>query len=81
MTGYHRQKYVAKPFDNVIVCLFAGEVPRGCVLWGVETMEFDTFIITQIVYVIGTFKSTTSNFSSVHIAHISTPSSFECLGV
>ncbi len=47
----------------------------------VETIEFDTFIIGQIVYVIVTFKSTISNFSKAHIVHISTPTSFKCLGV
>ncbi len=39
-------------------------------LVGVDTMEFDTFIITQIISVISTFKSTTSNFSMAQIAHL-----------
>ncbi len=41
------------------------------------------FIITQIVYVIVTFKSSTciATFSRAHIAHISTPTSLKCLGI
>ncbi len=38
----------------------------------VQTMEFDIFIITQIVYAIVTFKSIISTFSSAHNAHYRT---------
>ncbi len=36
----------------------------------VETKEFDVFIITQITYVIVTFKSTIPTCSRAHIAHL-----------
>ncbi len=45
----------------------------------VETMEFDIFIITQIIYVVVTFKSTIPTCSRAHIVHISVPTSFKCL--
>ncbi len=45
-------------------------------LLGVETMEFDFFvIITQIFYVRVTFKSITSSFSGAYITHTSVPTS------
>ncbi len=50
-------------------------------LMSVETMGFDIFIITQITYVIVTFKSTIPTCSRAHIAHISVPTSFKCLCV
>ncbi len=43
-----------------------------------ETMEFDIFIITQIVYVIVTFKLIIYSFCSAYIVHISTPTCFKC---
>ncbi len=46
-----------------------------------ETVEFDIFIITQIVYVIIIFKSIISTFTRAHTVHISTPTSLKCLGV
>ncbi len=45
----------------------------------VETMEFVIFIITQIVDVIVTFKSTISTFSRSHIVHISAPTNSKSL--
>ncbi len=41
-------------------------------------MEFDIFIITQIVYVIVNLKLIISSFSSAGIAHINTSTSFKC---
>ncbi len=59
----------------VLLCWLASEVvPRG---WrchsfmGIETMESDTFVNTQIVYVIVSFKSsTTCCLSSTNMAHL-----------
>ncbi len=47
-------------------------------LMSVETMEFDIFIITQIVYVIVTLKLIISSFSSAYIAYVSIHASFKC---
>ncbi len=44
----------------------------------VETMELGICIITQIVYIIVTFKLIISSFSRAYIAHISTPTGFKC---
>ncbi len=43
-----------------------------------ETMEFDIFISTQIVYVIITFKLIISIFSSTYITYISAATGFKC---
>ncbi len=64
---------------NTTLQFYSGEVPRGSFFMRVETIEFNIFIITQIVYVIITFKSIISAFSTAHIVYISTPTRFKCL--
>ncbi len=49
--------------------------------WNSVFWQFYYQIITQIVYVIVTFKSTISTLSMTHIAHISTPTHFKCFGI
>ncbi len=44
-------------------------------------MEFDIFIITQITYVIVTFKSTIPTCSRAHIAHVQVLNAFVYDGV
>ncbi len=47
----------------------------------VGTMECHIFIIIQIVYVIVSFKSIMFSFFMAYIEHISTHTSFKCLGI
>ena len=56
--------------------MYQGRFPE-VVSYKDETMEFDIFIITQIVYAIVTFKLVISSFSSAYIAHISAPTGFK----
>ncbi len=60
-----------------IFCCDPEEFPE-LVSYKTEIMEFDIFIITQIVYVKITFKWIISSFSSAYIAHISTHTHFKC---
>ncbi len=48
---------------------------------GVVTMGFRIFIITHNVYVVISFKSTTSSLSRAHIAHLSAPTNFKYLSI
>ncbi len=52
-----------------------------CFLWGLKQLEFDIFIITQILNVMVTFKSNISNFRRAYIPHISAPTPFKWLGI
>ncbi len=63
----------------VYIAVVKWEIPRGCFFnTKNETMEFDIFIIIQIVYVIVTFKLIISSFSNGYIGHLSLPTSFKC---